>query len=79
MDSSSIPSRENKLISLGPPRVVTQEWLRLIARTQATGKDYLKKAKEELERVLEAVDAGAVVEPGKYKVRIRTRRRRNKS
>ncbi len=79
MDSSSIPSRENKLRSLGPPRVVTQQWLEMIARTQETGKVYLKKAKEELERVLEAVDAGAVVEPGKYKVRVRTRRRRNKS
>ncbi len=43
------------------------------------GKYLLQKAVREREKVLEAYEAGAPVEPGKYKIRIRTRWRRRKA
>ena len=58
--------------------MVTQAWLGEIADLEALGKSYLDRAKGERERVLKAVEAGVPVEPGKYKVRIRTRWRRRR-
>ena len=74
----TIPSLLTSPRAVEPPRVVTQEWLQSIAFLDELGKSKLAMAREQREKLLRALDAGAPVEPGKYKVRIRTRWRRRK-
>ena len=78
MDSFSIPSPQKTSDTLGRRPIVTQQWLAKIAELEALAKALLERAKREREGVLKAVEAGAPVEPGKYKVRVRTRWRRRK-
>ena len=78
MDSLSTPSQQKTSHTLKRP-IVTQAWLEHIAELEVLGKSILEQAKEERAKVLRAKEAGAPVEPGKYKVRIRTRWRRRKA
>ena len=78
MDSFSTPlPQKTSNISERRP-IITQAWLGEIAELEALAKSFLDRAKRERERVLEAVEAGAPVEPGNYKVRVRTRWRRRR-
>lgn len=79
MDSFNTPSAPKKSKGLERRPIVTQAWLESIAALESAGTESLELAKQEREKVLKAVEAGAPVEPGKYKVRIRTRWRRRKA
>lgn len=78
MKVRGIPSPVTNPRAVERPPMVTQSWLQSIAFLDEFGKANLAKARKEREKVLKAIDAGAPVEPGKYKVRIKTRWRRRK-
>ncbi len=79
MDSFSTPSPQKTSSTLETRPMVTQAWLADIAATEAFAKSLLEKARREREKVLEAVEAGAPVERGFYKISIRTRWVRRKA
>lgn len=78
MDSFSTHSRGKRSTNSKRP-IVSQEWLEHIAGLEMLGKSLLEEAKEERAKVLEMREAGALIEPGRYKVRVRTRWRRRKA
>ncbi len=78
MDSSNIRSLEKTSTSLKRLPVVTQAQLAAIAGMESAGRESLQRAREERAKVLEALEAGAIVEPGRYSVSVRTRPRRKK-
>jgi hypothetical protein len=78
MKVRGIPSPLANPRAVERPPMVTQEWLQSIAFLDEFGKANLARARGEREKVLAALEAGAPVEPGKFRVRIRTRWRRRK-
>lgn len=79
MDSFNTPSPPRKSNILKRRPIVTQQWLEEIETLEELSKDSLERARKERAEVLKAIDAGAPVEPGRLKVRIRTRWRRRKA
>ena len=65
--------------SSGAAPVVTQQRLERIADLESTAKIIRERLREEQRMVLEALQAGAPVEPGRFRARIRTRWRRRKA
>ncbi len=79
MRSSSTRSPKKNSGTLKRRPIISQPWLDGIAGLEELRKMWDELIRNQHEKVLEALDAGAPVEPGKYKVKVKTRPRRRKT